>query len=349
MSTNLIPIKNFLGKYYPEISYTCSNSKYKDTGLAKFLEQRFIVQGNKAQMIVDPGLTGLVMTVAGNEIHISKELYDHPHVVVTNSIESQETQLSNPKSLYDPGTVQTVAYLICQNITTLTIVGEIDEPIYVRYRADYECFYSSIVTFEVNDETDVEIVEEIESCSALNVVTNYILHPLSKLNLRTVYQNNIAGLSFTYRNIFSREKSEFTHVVLGKGSSEIIDETKIRHASGSTSEFMSLVDSDNRNFHTVLTVEPAAIDYRISVDFRSVLSDSGRVTFYPEIIGQQPVSDSASISITSVTVGDITTNDKNAEIQNYISPIADRAILERMTGVKRFYDSKSKFLATFYK
>jgi len=345
MSSNLIPIKSFLGKYYSEILYCCLQDKYKNTGLEKFLEQRFTIQGNKTQMIVDPGMQGLVMIVSGNEIHISKELYDHPNVIIANSLENQDSQQTNPKSLYEPETFQTLAYLICQNITTLTIVGEIEEPIYVRYKADYETFYSSIVTFELNDEAEAEIVEEVESFSALNAVTNYILHPFSKLKLTTFYQNNIAGISFLYRNIFARERTEFTHVVMGRGSSEVIDETKIRHSSASKSEFMGIINSAGRKFHSILAVEPAAQDYNISVDYRNILYGSNPdISFFPVILGQQPANNGANLEISNISLDDIPPDVKDAELKNYISPIVDRAILERMVGVKRFYDNKTKFL-----
>lgn len=344
MSTNLIPIKSFLGKYYSEILYSCMQDKYKNTGLEKFLEQRFTIQGNKTQMIVDPGMQGLVMIVSGNEIHISKELYDHENVIIANSLENQDAQKTNPKSLYEPETIQTLAYLICQNVTTLTIVGDVEEPIYVRYKSDYETFYSSVVTFEINDEADVEIVEEIESFSALNAVTNYVLNPFSKVKLTTFYQNNVAGISYLYRNIFARERSQFTHIVLGKGSSDIIDETKIRQASASKSEFLGIINSAGRKFHSILAVEPAAQDFQIAVNYRDVLYGKSDITFFPIMLGQQPVNDGATIEITNISLDEIPPDVKEAEVKNYISPIVDRAILERMVGVKRFYDNKSKFL-----
>lgn len=343
MSTNLVPIKTFLGKYYSEILYCTMQDKYKDTALENFLEQRFIIQNNKTQMIVDPTMPGLGMVVGGNEIYISKELYDHPNVIVTNSLENVSQQTTNPRSLYNPEIFQTLAYLICQNQTTLQIVGDLEEPIYIKYKSEYETFYSSVVTFEINDEVDVEIVEEIESHSALNSVTNYVLNAFSKLNLTTFYQNNVAGISFVYRNVFARERSTYNHVVLGKGSSQIIDENKIRCASGSSTELLGIVNSAGKNFHSILYVEPAAQDYKISVNYRDVLYGKANVTFFPAILGQT-IDSSATIEISNINLEDIPAESRLSEIKNYVSPIVDRAILERMTGVKRFYDNKSKFL-----
>lgn len=344
MSANLIPIKTFLGKYYSEILYSSAQDKYKGTGLDKFLEQRFVIQNNKTQMLVDPTMSGLVMIVCGNEIQISKELYDHPNVIVSNSLENASSQTTNPRSLYNPETVQTLAYLICQNHTTLNIVGELDEPIYIKYKADYETFYSSVVTFEINDEVEVEIVEEIESHCALNAVTNYVLHAFSKLNLTSFYQNNVAGISFVYRNVFARERSTFNHIVFGKGSSDVIDENKVRCASGSTTEMLGVINSAGKNFHSILYVEPAANDYKINVDYRDVLYGKSNVTFYPAILGQQPINNGASIEVSNISLEEIPQASHEEEIKKYVSPIVDRAILERMMGVKRFYDNKSKFL-----
>ena len=50
MSQILIPIKTFLGKYYPELLSTADTDKYKETSLRTFFEQRFFIQGNKTQV-----------------------------------------------------------------------------------------------------------------------------------------------------------------------------------------------------------------------------------------------------------------------------------------------------------
>ena len=114
MSSNLIPIKSFLGKYFPELHYSATQEKYKDTNLDTFFEQRFYIQNNKVQMIIDPVLPGLTAIISGNEIHISKEFYDHPNILISNSLENNN-QYSTPRSLYNAETFSTLAYLICQN------------------------------------------------------------------------------------------------------------------------------------------------------------------------------------------------------------------------------------------
>lgn len=343
MSDSLIQIKSFLGKYYSEILQGVLHDKYRSASLEKFFEQRFAIQNNKTQMVIDPSMNGLSIIVSGNEIFISKELYDHPSVVVINSIENAETQLTNPKSLYNPEIFQTIAYLICQNHTTLQVVGEIEEPIYIKYRTDFETFYSSVLTFEITNEVDLEVVEEIESQSALNSVINYILNPLSKLKINTVYNNNISGISFIYRNVFARENTQYSHNVLGKGTTQIIDESKIRCSSGSNVELFGLIYAKDKNFHSIVCVEPLSAEYSVTIDYKDIIHGNSNVSFYPVLVGDVS-TDSASIEVSQIKLDEIPQQNWNKEISNFIMPIMDRAILERMIGVKRFYDNKAKFL-----
>lgn len=223
------------------------------------------------------------------------------------------------------------------------IIGDVDEPIYVKYKSDYESFYNSVAVFEVVSDTSIEIVEEIESYSALNSVTNYILHPNANIKLSTFYQNHISGISFVYRNIIARDKSSFEHILFGKGSSNVIDENKVLAYNQSKSEFLGVVNSDGKNFHSILSVQPAGEDYFVDVDYREVLFAKANVTFFPVILGQEPV-EKAKISVTNITLEEIPSENIEAVIKDYFGDIVDRAVLERMAGGKRFYDNKNRFL-----
>lgn len=343
MSTQLTPIKSFLGKYYTELLYSSTQDKYKDTGLELLFDQRFLIQNNKVQMVIDASITGLVMNVSGNEIYISKELYDHPNVTVSNSLETGQDL--NPKNLYNPAVFSTVAYLVCQNHTTLHISGDIDEPIYVKYKADYETFYNSIVVFNIDDNINVEIVEEIESFSALNSVTNYILGSSSTVNLSTFYKSHLTAVSFCHRNIMMASNASFNHVLLGKGSAIVIDENRIQpFLPGAKIEMLGVVNSVGKNFHSILSVEPATIDFTISVKYKDILRGNAKVIFHPTIVGHTPGAESATIEVSGIALDEISDDNHKTEINNYISDIIDRTILERMTGVKRFYNNKTEFL-----
>lgn len=342
MSTNLIPIKSYLGKYYPELHYSAIQEKYAGSGIDTFFDQRFHIQNNKVQMIVDPSLPGLSAIISGNEIQISKELYDHPNVTVTNSLENKE-QMSNPRSLYNADTFSTLAYLVCQNHTMLQITGELDEPIYLKYRTEFESFYNSVIIVEVMVGIEVEIVEEIESSSALNSLTNYILQTEAKMNLFTFYNNNKSAISFTYRNIITRPAASFKHYLLGKGSSNVIDENKIMAAIGSKSEFLGIVDSNGQKFHSILSVVPENPYYSVIVDYRDILFGKADVTFFPVIIGQQ-TAEGSEISVSNIDITAIPAADVESTIASYTKEIMDRFILSGTLGVKRFYDNKAKFL-----
>jgi hypothetical protein len=293
-------------------------------------------------MIVDPTLKGMTIIISGNEIHVSKEMYDHPYILITNSVESNN-QNSNPKSLYNAETFSTLAYLVCQNHTMFEIVGDIDEPIYVTYKTDYETFYNSVVVFKINDTLSVEIVEEIESHCALNCVTNYILGISSSLHLSTFYKNHISALSFVYRNIIALESSAYSHITFGKGSSGIIDENRITAHHNSKVEIFGCVNSDGRNFHTILSVQPVANNYDINIDYRNILREGANVTFFPAIQGQE-ISNDTFINVSNININDIPFDKIEEVVSEYIKEIVDRAVLERMAGAKRFYEIKSKFL-----
>jgi hypothetical protein len=337
VSTNLIPISTFLGKYFSELSYSATQEKYRNTGLDEFFEQRFVIQGNKVQMIVDPGLTGLVVTFAGNEVHISQEFFDHPNILVSNSLENSNS-LVNPKSFYNPETFSTVAYLICQNQTTFQIVGDVDQPIYVKYRSDFETFYSSVVKFEISNDVDIEIVEEIESQCALNSVMQYFIHPMAKVSLTTFYQSLLSSISMVYRDVVVGEGATFTHNLLGRGSSNAIDENKvILHHSGSL-EISAVTGAENGRFHSVLSAIPTTNFYKIDVDFRSVLLGGANVSFHPTIVDQG--GPAPNLQISTINAGQ---NPDDSRIKDFVKDIMDRFILVRMLGVKRYYDNKSKF------
>lgn len=342
MSENLIQIKAFLGKYYSELLYSAAQEKYKNTSLDKFFEQRFVIQNNKAQMMVDPALHGMQVIITGHDIHISKEFYDHENVIVTNSLEN-ENQATNPKSLYNPEVFSTLAYLATQNHVTFRIVGEIDEPIYVKHKSECESFCNSVVTFDVTNEIAIEVVEEIESFGALNVVTNYTLNPSSKVNLTTFYNNNLAALSFMYRNIMCGVDAEFNHTVLGKGSSNVIDENKLFAYDNSKAEFFGIVNGNRRNFNSILFVQPFSENYRVSVDYRDILYGKSSITFFPVVVGNVDPS-KATIVVSNVKLEDIPEEQADVEVKKYISDIVERTTLERMSGVKRFYDNKTRFL-----
>ena len=340
MSTNLIQIKAFLGKYYQDLSYSVSQDKYAKAGLNKFFEQKFIIQNNKSQMIVDPSLKGLIAVVAGNEIFVSKELYDHKHINITNSMERADS--NNPKSLYTPDVFSTVAYLICQNHTMFQIVGEIEEPIYIRYKSEFETFYNSIIVVNIAEGLDIEIVEEYESRCALNSVANYIIQANSRLNLSTFYQNHISALSFCLRNVIVQDSAKYTHILFGRGSSNVLDESKIYANNKSAVELLGCVNPGQQEFHAIVCILPGSQEYSFFLDHRHVVSGKGKTTFTPIVIGHLPVDSYTNIS--SLILDHYAKGFWAEKTEDFLSPIIDRTTLERVVGSERFYNNKTKFL-----
>jgi hypothetical protein len=341
MSSILIPVKTYLGKYYPELYISSSQEKYKSAGVDTFFEQRFLVQNNNIQMVVDDKLDGLQFVFAGNEIYVSQELYNHPHVNVINSME--EDQDKNPRHLYNPDVFSTVAYLMCRNHVTFHIVGKLDKPIYAKYKSEFETFYSTVVVFNIDTFEEIEIVEEIESSCALNAVMNYILNPGSHTKLTTFYRNNISAVSFLYRNVISQSKSYFNHTLLGKGSSAIVDETKITTSLRSNIELFGCVDSLGKNFHSILTVEPSAWDYRIVVDYRNLVRQGDHVSYYPLMIGQEP-NRRSSISVNDLDVDTLLPGSKSGNIDKFINDVILQVKTNKLSDTDRLYSNKTKFL-----
>jgi siroheme synthase len=342
MTPNLTSVKSFLGKYYPELNYAAAQDKYSNTGLDSLFEQRFLIQNNKVQMIVDPGLTGLVATITGNEIHISKEFFDHPGVLVTNSLENPNL-LVNPRSYYNPEIFPTLAYLMCQNHITFQIVGEIDQPIYIKYKSDFETCYGSVAFFDISPNIEIEIVEEIESsCAAISVV-NYTLQQQAKLHLTTFYQSNISATSMIYRNVTVHEAGIYNHAMMGKGAANVIDENRVVMHHNSIAELIGVVNSANRRFHTLLYIQPTSDVYSVSVNYKEILQESAKVTFLPVVLGQVP-GENTKIDVSNISVTGTFDKSAEMEVKKYVTDIIDRTILARMIGVKRFYDNKAKFL-----
>lgn len=342
LSSTLIQIKAFLGKYYPELAYAVAQDKYSKLNLGRFFEQRFSIQNNKTQMIVDPGLKGLQVIISGNEIHISKELFDHPGVDVTNSMENQGVIQNNPKSLYTPDVFSTVAYLICQNHTMFQIISEIEEPIYIKYTTEFESFYNSVVVVNIMEDIEVEIIEEYESCCALNTVTNYIVQTNAKLNLTTFYQNHLSALSFCLRNIIIQDNAKYSHTLFGKGSSIILDETKILANAQSSIELFGCIDPRQNEFNVIVGIQPGALDYNFMLDHRHIVYGRGKATFTPVVIGHLPAD--AHSNVSSISLDQVPVNLQAEKIEQFLLPITSRSTLERIIGSQRYYKNKSKFL-----
>ena len=275
--SKLILVKDFLGKVFTDMSQNIKSSdKYKYVGLENFFEQRFLIQHNKVQMIIDHSLTGLRVVVNGNEIQISPELYHHPFVRVSNSIE-QDTQ-SNSRKLFSSNTFSTMSYLVCQNHSMFQISENLMAPIYITFKTDYESFYNSVLLFIIDSSIDLEIVEEIESHCALNNVSNYIVNKNAKLNLSTFYQNQLSAESFSFRNIIAMEESQFTHNLAGKSSAKILDEIKVTYHKNSKISLNGMIYGKGGAFHSVINTVTSEPNNDVNINYKTILENKAKIT-----------------------------------------------------------------------
>ena len=337
MSENLTYVGDFLGKYSLELMASLTQPKYENSKLETLFRQRFRIQNNKVQMIIDASMDGLSVMVVGNEVYVSKELFDHPDIVINNSMESP-TALDS-KNMYSPNTFSTISHLMCQNHTTFHILNTINEPIYVRYVNEYETFYTSLISFNLSPGINVEVVEEIASLAALNSVVNYLVGPSAKLNLVTFYQNNISSTSVFYRSIIAQQQSTFNHTLFGKGSATVVDENCIFAMDQSVCKFNNLIDSDNRHFRSILLIEPVSDSYNLSVVNREIVTNTSNVSSHLEVSGymfDRTLKDSSSLNVECVP-----DDKKESMITDFVHNFEENVKSAKMAGHERFYQNKT--------
>ncbi len=341
--TNHLYIKDFLGKYFQELYLSSQQQKYLGSGLSDFFDQRFIIQDNKVQMIIDPKMKGLSIQVHGNEIFVSQELFDHPMIEVSNSIESDAQSI--PASLYSSESFSLIAFLICQNHTMFRIIGALNQPIYVKYTSEFEHFYNSVIIFDILNRLNVEIVEEIESHGALNTASNYIIHDNATLRLTTIYSNTLSSVSMIHRHVISQSNSTYVHNLLGTGSSLIIDENKLVPHTGAKVELNGIINSKKSHFHSVVKLQPTDNHFTSVTEYRNILQKPTSVTFYPMITGDFP-EENAKILISNIDLDEIPEAQQKSEIITYIKEAMTKFIAYSQVNVERFDRNRDYFLQT---
>lgn len=342
MTEYLVSVKTLLGDYYPGLRVSSQRSKYKHTALETFFEQRFLIQSNRTQMIVNPNMSGLTMVVSGNEVYVSQLLYDHPSINITNSAEKLDTAVDT--SRYTPAVFSTIAYLVCKNQITLNIVNNLEEPIYITYKSFYETFYNSVISIDIVDSVDIEIVEEFESFSALNAVTNYTLAPYAKLHLSTFYKNHLTALSFCYRNIDAQDNSVVKHDVFANGGSNTIDENRIKLGVNALAEFNGIVNSRGKHFHSILHTALTSVDSNVSVNYKNILEGDADVTFLP-MVSSTGYTEAASVNISDINLDETPIADTASQLTNFINDIVSNSYLTiTNTGAVRYYKNKADYI-----
>lgn len=333
MPKKLSPAGESFEHLLPDLMLLSKSKKYENTTLSSLFDQRFYFQPNKPQMFINESLDGFTITVSGNELEISKALYENENVAVINSMEML-SYVANVIDNYDPDIFSSVAYLICPNKIFISIDGQLDEPIYVHYKTEFECFYNSVITFDIISGAEIDIIEEIESNAALNCVTNYKVGVGANLNLYSFCKNTLSGSSMVYRKVDLEENANYTHIMLANGSYTAIDENQLNLGKNSQVELLGVINSRNKNFNTILNVTPDAQEHYLSSVYKTIKYKNDHVGF-----------DVESEEINNININNFEINyDNTDKVKQFIFDIVDRAILTSMTGYKRFYINKDIFL-----
>lgn len=335
MSKKLTTVSESLKDLYPELLDLSRQEKYRDTQLKKIFEQRYYFQPNRPQLFINESLEGFIIIISGNEIEVSKTLYDSENISLLNSLDANSffTEVVNN---YHSDIFSNIAYLICPNKILISIDGEIDEPIYVHYKSEFECFYNSVITFDILSGIEVDIVEEIESNSALNVVSNFKVRQGASLSLFSFYKNALSGTSLINRNVDLDSSSTYTNIVLGLGSSMALEENNIKLSLNSQVELLGVINSRNLNFDTILNVIQPIKESYVSVVHKNVLGDKSNVSLYSENIDEELV-------ILNFKEGNDLYNQYSGNVKDFTFDISERTILNRISGYTKFYDNKNIF------
>ena len=334
----LSSIKTFLGKYHAELEYSALSSKYSRTGISKLFSQRFYIQENSPKITVDPAMDGMSLSMHGNEIFISKKLYNNKYFTIKSP--ASETSIKITKEAYDREIIPSMAYLICKNQCVITISGDLGEPIYVTFKSDFETFYNSVLFLDIPSGVNVEIVEEHQSRSALNTAIAYVVRPYSTLNLFTFYQNNNLATSSCLRTVVVENDATYNHTLYGKGSACIIDENRWCLSDNAIAKSSNYVKSNSHNFHSIFTmISYGNDDHNISINQKHVLDSKGSISFITDLPKGSKYTE--NVFINSIDIDALEKDTDTVDI--FFNDDMFNNTPYSTLGSLRFYNNKLKF------
>ena len=317
----LTTVKTMLGRYYADLQRSLNQTRYTNSGIERFFDQSFEIQQNPHQMVVDHRLTGLQIEFNGNEVYVSHELYHHGSVNISNTMESGKAIA--PITQYDYRVIPTIAYLACQNHTTIDIVAPLDAPIFMRFSSEFERFHSSVATVNVINGAQVDIVEQVESRAALCMMVNYSLSAGSTLHLNTLYECNMASTTLLGRKITADVGATVNQGVLSNGAAIISDETYISTTSGVSVNVEGCVFCKDSHYHSAVTIEPMHLDYSVDINMRGVITGTGQFSHCPTVL-RYAAPPGSTVSATSMNTEGKTQDEIAQFTQDIIRNIATR-------------------------
>ena len=149
-------------------------------------------------------------------------------------------------------------------------------------------------------------------------------------------------MSYCFRNVIVKENAKYTHILLGKGSASILDESRISTATGADIDLLGCLQPRRFKINCIVHILSEEQDYKFSLEHRHILDSTGKVEFIPIILGELPLDAQTNVSVLSS--GSTPADLSEEVIANFLVDIVDLIVLERMDNVERFYKNKELFL-----
>ena len=334
-------LKQILGKYAGEITNSCNQEKYEGVNLKSFLLQKYDRQTDTPGVAIDHRLQGLEMVVSGNYIRISRDLSQHPAITIKTNNPGPESE-HNPRSNYDSNVFASMAYLLCQNFIQIVVSAFVDKVLYIRYESEFEKIYSSAIEVSIAGTAQIDIVEEINSTSAINTVMDYNVGPTAKLRLHTFHNNSAGGNTILNRNVFLDNRASFQHGVMAHGAALVLDETRLFPKFRSNTAINGIVAAASKNYHGVLTVHPSIGEYKVAIEYRNIINDKSSATFYAGVAGQD-VSERSHINVQDINLGSLPRGQELQELVNFIQDMLPVINIDNRSDTERFSVQKNNF------
>jgi hypothetical protein len=103
------------------------------------------------------------------------------------------------------------------------------------------------------------------------------------MNVSTFYRNQRPALSFFFRNVIALVGSTYNHLLLGKGSSNIVDENRVVFESETNIGLLGKIDVSNNSFHSIMELTSTGNDNTVRIDYKNSVQNKGKLSMTPVI------------------------------------------------------------------
>ena len=333
--------RHLLGKYSGEFTDNLTQEKYLPLGLSRLMPQRFKKDQYQPKLIIDSKLQGLQFVFSGNTVRVSQAVIDHPGIQLHNKM-TEPGSLQNPRSDYNAAVIPSVAYLLCQHFIRVEFTTFIDSVVYIKYETDFETMQASVVDFVIGDTVQVDIVEEILSYGVYAMATNYHVGATAKLRLHTFYNNGAGGNSLHARHVYLDDRAGYTHGVLAYGSNITLDESRLYPKFRSNSRLYGVISTEDKSFHTVVTVHPVSSEYAVTVDYRNVVTTRSNTSLYAGVAGDD-ISSRSYVNSIDLNIDNTDPTETATQVAQFVKEIMDEVSISNRNDTAGFYHKKNNF------